>query len=206
MKIPVLKAKGMWNNVSGELFGAFVKNVFRQAEFCTRAKNYAGPYIGIRDIFQQMEASLMWIPDYVRGKIVEALNYIGENGRAPRQYSYVQNKNVLPSMDLRAFVDQGVWIISTVYKYLAYTGDYSILDEVCGYYKFDGKTAFCRILSGSRSTLFQILTKRQIACMHCMGIGTMRWTDWEKRKTRIVNTVRAFPLWLRYSSTKILAR
>lgn len=144
MQIPVLKAKGMWNNVSGELFGAFVKNVFRQAEFCTRAKNYAGPYIGIRDIFQQMEASLMWIPDYVRGKIVEALNYIGENGRAPRQYSYVQNKNVLPSMDLRAFVDQGVWIISTVYKYLAYTGDYSILDEVCGYYKFDGnKVDFC---------------------------------------------------------------
>lgn len=137
-QIPELKVEGVWNNINGELFGAFVKNVFRQTEFCTRAKNYAGPYIGIRDIFQQMEASLMWIPDYVRGKIVEALNYIGENGRAPRQYSYTHNKNVLPSMDLRAFVDQGVWIISTVYKYLAYVGDYSILDEVCGYYRFDG--------------------------------------------------------------------
>lgn len=137
-QIPDLKAEGVWNDIDGELFSAFVKNVFRQTEFCARAKNYAGPYIGIRDIFQQLEVALMWIPDYTRGKIVEALNYIGENGRAPRQYSYTQNKNVLPAMDLRAFIDQGVWIISTVYKYLAYTGDYSILDEECGYYKFDG--------------------------------------------------------------------
>lgn len=137
-KIPELKAEGVWNKIDGELFSAFIKNVFRQTEFCARAKNYAGSYIGIRDIFQQLEAALMWIPDYTRGKIIEALNYIGENGRAPRQYSYVQDKNVLPAMDLRAFIDQGVWIISTVYNYLAYTGDYSILNEECGYYKFDG--------------------------------------------------------------------
>ena len=41
-------------------------------------------------------------------------------------------------MDLRPFIDQGVWIVSTVYTYLAYTGDFSILDEVCGYYEFKG--------------------------------------------------------------------
>lgn len=138
--IPKLKLEGKWKGLDGSLLNSFVKNVFRQTEFCARAKNYAGPFIGIRDIFQQLEAALMWIPDYCRGKIVEALNYIGENGRAPRQYSYPENKNVAPPMDLRPFIDQGVWIISTVYKYLCYTGDFTILSEECGYYKFNGNT------------------------------------------------------------------
>ncbi len=118
----------------------FIYNVVRQVEFCSRAKNYAGPFIGIRDIFQQVEASIAWIPDYCRSKIVEALNFIGENGRAPRQYSYPANAQTPPKMDLRAFIDQGVWIISTVYTYLSYTNDFSILDEECGYYKFADDT------------------------------------------------------------------
>lgn len=136
--IPEIKFQGNWKGVDGELLNSFIKNVFRQTEFCARAKNYAGPYIGIRDIFQQLEAAIMWIPDYCRNKIVEALNYIGENGRAPRQYSYPKNKNTLPAMDLRPFIDQGVWVISTVYKYLCYTGDFTILNEKCGYYKIEG--------------------------------------------------------------------
>lgn len=139
-KIPKVSFDGEWNGVKSRVLNAFMKNVFRQTEFCARAKNYAGPYIGIRDIFQQLEAALVWIPEYCRGKIVEALNFIGENGRAPRQYSYPKNPKVLPAMDLRLFVDQGVWIISTVYTYLCYTGDWSILEEECGYYKFDGNT------------------------------------------------------------------
>ena len=136
--IPKIEIEGEWNGIDGKIFENFLKNVFRQTEFCARAKNYAGPHIGVRDVFQQLEASIMWIPEYCREKIVEALNYIGDDGRAPRGYSYPKNENVLPSMDLRLFIDQGVWIISTVYKYLAYTGDLSILDEECGYYKFEG--------------------------------------------------------------------
>ena len=118
--------------------GYFLKNVFRQVEFCARAKNYAGPFIGIRDIFQQLEAAQLWIPQYCRSKIIEALNYIGDDGRPPRQYSYPASPTVTPAMDLRPYVDQGVWIISTVYHYLAFTGDFSILDEECGYYKLLG--------------------------------------------------------------------
>ncbi|MBQ4270011.1 MAG: hypothetical protein IJB97_10235 [Clostridia bacterium] len=135
--IPKMRFDGFeMENLQDAAFNSFLKNVFRQAEFCARAKNYAGPYIGIRDIFQQLEAALIWIPDYCRKKIVEALNYIGENGRPPRQYSYSAAKNSLPAMDMRPYVDQGVWIISTVYTYLCYTNDFSILDEECGYYKF----------------------------------------------------------------------
>lgn len=123
--------------IQADALSCFLKNVFRQNEFCARAKNYAGPLIGIRDIFQQLESAIMWIPDYCREKIKEALNYIGENGMAPRQYSYAHSKEVMPTMDLRKYIDQGVWIISTVYAYLCYTGDYSVLKEECGYYKLE---------------------------------------------------------------------
>ena len=136
--IPKVCFSGKWRGVKADVLNYFIHNVFKQNEFCARAKNYAGALIGIRDIFQQLESAQTWIPSVCRKKIVEALNFIGEDGRAPRQYSYPKSDNVLPTMDLRPYIDQGVWIISTVYNYLAQTGDYSILGEKCGYYKFSG--------------------------------------------------------------------
>ncbi len=123
--------------LNAKLLNKFLNNVKYQVEFCSKSKNYAGAYIGIRDIFQQVEAALMWMPKHCRYKIVDALNYIDEGGRPPRQYSYPASKGVPPKMDLRPYIDQGVWIISTVYSYLCFTGDYSILEEECGYYKFN---------------------------------------------------------------------
>lgn len=137
--IPSIRLVGNRFGVSDFALSAFIKSVEKQVEFCARAKNYAGPLIGVRDIFQQLEGAMLWIPEYCREKIVEAIGFIGEDGRAPRQYSYPDNPSVLPNMDLREYIDQGVWIISTVYRYLSLTGDYSILDEICGYYKFCGR-------------------------------------------------------------------
>ncbi len=136
MQIPEFSLQGAHDDavVSEQNLGYFLKNVFRQVEFCARAKNYVGYLIGIRDIFQQLEASLLWIPEYTRRKIVEALNFIGDNGCAPRQYSYPSKPDEMPMMDLRPYIDQGVWIISTIYNYLAHTNDFSILEEECGYY------------------------------------------------------------------------
>ena len=138
--LPEIRFEGNEFGVSDFVLSAFIKSVFKQTEFCARAKNYAGPLIGVRDIFQQLEAAILWIPDYCRKKIVEALGFVGDDGRCPRQYSYPDNPAVLPEMDLREYVDQGVWVISTVYAYVSLTGDYSILNEVCGYYKFKGQT------------------------------------------------------------------
>lgn len=138
--LPEISFEGNKFGVSDFGFTSFIKSVLKQTEFCARAKNYAGPLIGVRDIFQQLEAAILWIPDYCRKKIVEALNFVGDDGRCPRQYSYPDNKNVLPEMDLREYIDQGVWVISTVYRYVSLTGDYSILNEICGYYKFKGQT------------------------------------------------------------------
>lgn len=131
--------EGLTGELSGrdEVVNCFMSSVVRQTDFCSRSKNYAGAFIGIRDIMQQIEAAVYWDAPLVRRRIVETLNYIGDDGRAPRQYSYQPREGVAPLMDLRAFIDQGVWIISTVYTYLSFTGDLSILDEVCGYYNFD---------------------------------------------------------------------
>ncbi len=173
--IPNVAFEGVWNGLSGEKLNYFLKNVFRQAEFCARAKNYAGPFIGIRDIFQQLEAALIWIPSYCRQKIVEALNFIGNDGRAPRQYSYPPNENTPPKMDLRPFIDQGVWIISTVYTYLAQTGDFSILDEECGYYHFEGDSVeLCKDRDSVLDHLLRIANylisnlDKKTGCLHAL--------------------------------------
>ena len=135
-----LEFEGLSGELSGkdDVVNCFMSSVVRQTDFCSRSKNYAGAFIGIRDIMQQIEAAVYWDAPLVRRRIVETLNYIGDDGRAPRQYSYQPSEGVAPLMDLRAFIDQGVWIISTVYTYLSFTGDFSVLDEVCGYYNFDG--------------------------------------------------------------------
>lgn len=121
-----------------EAFNYFLANVILQTDVCSHSKNYAGTMLGIRDIMQQLEATIAWDAKYVKSRIIEILNFIGDNGCAPRQIAYPPSNQIPPQMDLRAFIDQGVWIISTVYSYLCYSNDYSILDEICGYYNFDG--------------------------------------------------------------------
>lgn len=112
----------------------FLRSVQKQISFCALGKNYAGPHIGVRDVFQQLEGSLIWQPERSRKQIVAALNFILEDGRPPRQFSFPATPDAIPDMDMRMYIDQGVWVISTIYTYLSYTGDYSILDEKCSYY------------------------------------------------------------------------
>ncbi len=90
--------------------------------------------MGIRDVFQQLEQALLWDRTQAREKMIRALSFIDPSGRAPRQFSIPEAGKVL-KMDLREFVDQGNWIISCFYSYLAWTGDYSILNETIGYYE-----------------------------------------------------------------------
>ncbi len=112
----------------------FLRTVQRQISFCAFGKCYAGPSLGVRDVFQQLEGALIWNPETARHQIVRAYGYIDPSGRPPRQFTVPPVKSIMPRIDSRPFIDQGVWMIDTVYTYLAYTEDYSILDEVCGYY------------------------------------------------------------------------
>ena len=107
--------------------------------FCAENKDYGGRMLGMRDIFQQLEPAVMWEPDKVRNRFCELFNYILDNGRTPRSIS-LKVDDTLPAMmlnDFDEYIDQGLWIISCIHTYLSYTDDYSVLDEICGYYHLD---------------------------------------------------------------------
>lgn len=124
-----------WKNdkIEAETFNKFLRSVQNQTSFCAHGKNYAGAYLGIRDVFQQLEGALVWQRDISREKIVYALNNILKDGRPPRMFSIPDSPEKPVPLDLEKYIDQGNWIISTVYTYLAFTDDWSILDEMCDY-------------------------------------------------------------------------
>lgn len=124
-----------WDNekINSKVLNNFLKYVIYQTEYCGLGKNSGALFLGVRDVMQQIEAALIWNPKECRKKILEVLSFIDSSGNPPRQYS-IPPKGANPKMDLRDFIDQGVWIISTVYNYLGFTGDYSILKEKVGYY------------------------------------------------------------------------
>lgn len=141
-EIPLINFNNASGNINDYTFNCLIANVLRQVETCAKSKNFAGQYLGTRDIFQQLEAALIWCPNYSRKKIIECISFIFDDGRPPRQFSYPQRNDLLPSMITNYFIDQGLWIINTVYKYLSFTGDFTILEENCGYYKFTDKVEF----------------------------------------------------------------
>ncbi len=132
--------------VSSNVFNRFLKNVQKQVTFCALGKNYAGDLLGVRDVFQQLTAALMWDRKDVRRQIVMALNFIMEDGRAPRQFSVPPREDVIPTFDIRQFIDQGLWIVETLYKYLSWTENVSILEEKCSYYRIidEKKAQYCK--------------------------------------------------------------
>jgi len=129
---------GKWNSgvLNSDVVNNFIRNLQKQVDFCSMGENYVEHLLGVRDVFQQLEQAIIWSPELAREKMVRALNFIDISGRPPRQFSVPQHKGEVPQMDLRPFIDQGNWILTTFYMYLAYTDDFSVLDEECGYYEF----------------------------------------------------------------------
>ena len=123
------------DKIDPAVLNKFLGCVQRQVSFCALGKNYATSYLGIRDVFQQLELSLIWQKDESRAQIVRVMDYILDSGRPPRQIAFPLVEGQIPNMDLRPYIDQGLWIFVTLHTYLSYTDDYSILDEICGYYK-----------------------------------------------------------------------
>ncbi len=138
IKFGSLDIDGVNNNV----FNRFLECIKKQAGICAFGKNYSGALLGVRDVFQQLTAALIFDPKTSRKKIIAALNYIMDNGRPPRQFSVVDIDKEIPVFDIRQFIDQGLWIIETLHKYLSTTNDYSILSEECSYFSIvDEKSA-----------------------------------------------------------------
>lgn len=122
------------DKVNNTVFNRFLKSLQTQVNLCALGKNYAGWLLGVRDVFQQLTCVQIWNPEGARAQIVRALNFIMSNGRPPRQFSVPDNDSIIPTFDIRQFIDQGLWIIETVHKYISSTDDWSILDEKCSYY------------------------------------------------------------------------
>lgn len=131
--------KGIGETYNESVFTYFFDYLKKQVEFCSLIKGYVqlseGSLVGIRDVFQALEGMLFFKPEQAKNKILEALSFIDPSGRCPRQYSLPINENAMPVMDLRQFIDQGVWVINTIINYIKFTGDFSILEETCGYYE-----------------------------------------------------------------------
>ena len=126
-----------WNDgvLNVNVLNKFIKNLQKQVDFCAMGKNYVGSLLGVRDVFQQLEQAIIWSPEMAKEKMVRALGFIDPSGRPPRQLSLPQYDGQIPQMDLRPFIDQGNWILTTFFMYLAYTDDYTILDDECGYFE-----------------------------------------------------------------------
>lgn len=142
-----------------KVFNHFLKNVQKQVTFCALGKNYAGDLLGVRDVFQQLTAASLWNRDNVREKIVLALNFIMDNGRAPRQFSVPPTDDVIPTFDIRQFIDQGLWIVETLHKYISITDDLTILDEKCSYYHIIDEKKAKYQKSGCTDTVLDHLLK-----------------------------------------------
>ena len=120
---------------SAELLTAFLRKVQYQVNVCALGKDMGGGgNIGYRDVCQQIEQCLVWNPEDCRKKLLMVLEHTFPDGRAPRSFT-VPTAGVLPHMDLSNYIDMGIWMINAMDFYLRFTGDRSILDEVCGYYE-----------------------------------------------------------------------
>lgn len=125
-------------------FNAFVEHLKKQVEFCSLIKGYIqlspNSLIGIRDVFQAIEGMLFWRDKAARDKMLEALSFTATDGRCFRQYSLPSANQDVGRMDLRQFIDQGVWVISTIYTYLRVTHDWDFLNQICGYHEIVNET------------------------------------------------------------------
>ena len=119
-------------------FNQFLPFLQKQVSVCALLKGYMHPsansLIGFRDVLQALDGHLFDQPSASREKILETLSHVLINGRCPRQYSLPVN-GTPGQADMREFIDQGVWAISTVYNYVSVTGDSSLLNEIIGYHR-----------------------------------------------------------------------
>jgi cellobiose phosphorylase len=153
--------EGSWNGLDSRTFNYFLPFLKKQVALCANIKGYlqrsSNSLVGFRDVFQAIDGHLFDQPIETRAKILEALGMVLVDGRCPRQYMLPAN-GYPGRMDLRQFIDQGVWAISTVYNYVAVTGDISILSELVGYQQLsdeDGKS--CKAAIERDSALAHLL-------------------------------------------------
>jgi cellobiose phosphorylase len=166
-------------SIDNRCFNYFLNTVKTQAESSSFGKVYGwSEMLGIRDIYQQMEVALLWEPERCRERIIESLSVIDVSGRAPRQYAPPVGDLEI-GFDWRAYIDQGVWIITTLCTYIKVTGDISILEEIAGYYELHNGTA---VLSDQKDSILAHLIRIMEYLLSCKdsrtGCARILHGDW----------------------------
>lgn len=85
---------------------------------------------GVRDAANDFEGMLCYDKQMCKGVIENIFSKQRSDGWYPRQVPFGTGTK----FDLREFVDSACFFTEYVYDYLAYTGDYSILENEYGYY------------------------------------------------------------------------
>lgn len=85
---------------------------------------------GVRDAANDFEGMLCYDKQMCKGVIENIFSKQRSDGWYPRQVPFGAGTQ----FDLREFVDSACFFTEYVYDYLAYTGDYSILENEYGYY------------------------------------------------------------------------
>lgn len=85
---------------------------------------------GVRDAANDFEGLLCYDKQMCKGVIENIFSKQRSDGWYPRQVPFGAGTK----FDLREFVDSACFFTEYVYDYLAYTGDYSILENKYGYY------------------------------------------------------------------------
>ena len=85
---------------------------------------------GVRDAANDFEGMLCYDKQMCKGVIENIFSKQRSDGWYPRQVPFGAGAK----FDLREFVDSACFFTEYVYDYLAYTGDYSILENKYGYY------------------------------------------------------------------------
>ena len=93
------------------------------------------PLMGYRDVLQHVLAMNLFAPETARSRILEALRYQYNTGRAVRQWSRKGQH------DRRDYRDSPVWIIFALCSYLKETGDFNILEEQVPYLDDSGEAS-----------------------------------------------------------------
>lgn len=129
------------NKIDSDKFTNFTKMLTKQVDYCAGTKNSTLKMLGFRDIFQALEAAVIFKPDMVREKILGCLDYVFTTGRCPRQFAWSKGKDV--RIDAREFIDQGLWVIDCIYQYLSYTDDISLLYDKRRYIEIHEDSSAC---------------------------------------------------------------
>ena len=161
--LSIQTSQSRMEGINSLTFNAFVEHLKKQVEFCSLIKGYIqlsfNSLIGIRDVFQALEGMLFWRDQSARDKMLEALGFTAIDGRCFRQYSLPPANQAVGRMDLRQFIDQGVWVISTIHTYLRVTQDWEFLNQTCGYHEIVNEAAGEVVKSEHKDTVLEHLLK-----------------------------------------------